>query len=127
MKDNERKVKSFFVSGFGKVVLTILMYVLVWGVISLLSELFDDPTATIILLLVFIVFGWKALSKITPDVFLLMPIGGWITYYIIKGILSFIVGFFVAPYVIAKGISTKLSDRWEEQLFLEDTDTKKNS
>ncbi len=60
-------------------------------------------------LMVFIIFagipwGWSTLSKITPQVFLFMPIGGWMLYFGVKLLISFYIGFCVMPFYIWKYI-----------------------
>ncbi len=38
-----------------------------------------------------------------------MPVGGWITYYIVKGVLTILIGCFVTPYVISRYIIRNIS------------------
>lgn len=45
-------------------------------------------------------WGWSFLNKITPNVFLFMPILGWIFYFIIKFTLAWIIGIFIMPFKI---------------------------
>ena len=47
-------------------------------------------------------FGWSTLNKITSDLFLFLPIVGWLIYFLIKFILSFYVGIFACPFIISK-------------------------
>lgn len=67
-------------------------------------------THTILLVVVFsypfsgIVPGWKTLSRITPDVFLLMPIIGWVFYLIIKLVLSLCLGLVMLPIRTVRNI-----------------------
>jgi hypothetical protein len=44
-----------------------------------------------------IIPGWKALTAITPHVFLSLPLLGWLFYFLIKFILAFFVGFVALP------------------------------
>lgn len=37
-------------------------------------------------------YGWSALNKITPNIFLIMPIIGWLIYFILKLVLAFCIG-----------------------------------
>jgi len=46
--------------------------------------------------------GWKTLTMLTPRVFLILPILGWIIYFIIKFLLSLCIGVFVFPIYIIK-------------------------
>ena len=52
-------------------------------------------------------FGWSTLNKITPETFLLvliLPALGWIVYFVIKFLLSMLIGIFVCPYRLYTGI-----------------------
>ncbi|MBN1250734.1 MAG: hypothetical protein JXR51_10495 [Bacteroidales bacterium] len=44
-----------------------------------------------------LVSGWYTLNRITPQVFLFLPLLGWIIYFIAKLFLSFAVGFVMLP------------------------------
>ncbi len=41
--------------------------------------------------------GWKTLNNITPQLFLVLPILGWLFYFIIKGCLALAVGIVAFP------------------------------
>lgn len=47
-------------------------------------------------------WGWAALNRITPRIFLFLPIVGWVIYFFIKVALSVAIGVFVFPFQIAK-------------------------
>lgn len=83
--------------------------VLLWGITVVLwsSQSIGAP----IVMLLCSYFGWKALNKIQPTMFLWMPLMGWLVYFLIKFFLSAAVGLFVAPFVIGKFIGTKLYER----------------
>lgn len=49
-------------------------------------------------------FGWIALNKITPQIFLFMPIIGWIFYFVLKLIVAMLVGIVALPYKIIKSV-----------------------
>ena len=52
-------------------------------------------------------WGWSVLNKITPNIFLFMPLMGWLIYFFIKFALSIMIGMFVTPfkiYQIIKGL-----------------------
>ena len=51
-----------------------------------------------------IVYGWKSLNSITPRVFLVLPLIGWLIYFYFKIMLSLIIGFFVAPIKLYQNI-----------------------
>lgn len=49
-------------------------------------------------------WGWSATSRITPDVFLIMPVAGWMIYFGFKYMISGIVGFFIAPFKLYRAV-----------------------
>ena len=102
MEENNSKLKEFLVSGAGKAVMIIVLYFITWGLMLSFMTIFDAPVVTVIITIALGSCGWKALNKITPAVFVVMSIKGWIIYYCIKGVLSVVIGVFVAPFVIAK-------------------------
>jgi B-box zinc finger. len=54
-------------------------------------------------------WGWSILTKITPSMFLFMSWIGWLIYFLVKLMLSMLIGMFVTPYKIYK-IIKGLSD-----------------
>lgn len=78
------------------------------------SEIMEGVVTALSLLIsvLWIVCGWKALTFITPDIFLIMPLIGWVVYFMIKGFLSLIVGIFVAPYYISKTITKTMRNKY---------------
>ena len=113
---NENKgLKEFLCSKTGGVVLTLIVYavtLIVMCVIGALSDSIGDSPVVgvvgLILLAVWTILGWKALSMIQPNIFLIMPIGGWVIYFVVKGFISMLLGIFIAPYQLAKIIRTNL-------------------
>lgn len=104
--EEKKGFKEFLCSGAGKAGMIIVLYAAIFGLVMLMIQLFQGAEyAGIIVALVFGVFGWKALNKIQPSIFLFMPIGGWVVYFIVKGVLAITIGIFVAPFVIAKKIA----------------------
>lgn len=96
---------QFLASVGGRVVLTIVFAAIIYGI--LFAALQTDNT--VLLGIVFIAcgyFGWQSLNKITPNLFLWMPLGAWAVYYLVKGLLSIFVGAFVAPVWLGKKISS---------------------
>lgn len=103
------ELKHFLATTAGRVVVTIVTAVLIFGLILLAAEIEFMP----LVFLVFAVctyFGWKALNFITPNIFLIMPVVGWIIYWLIKGVISFFVGCFVAPFQIGAMVSKAVRD-----------------
>lgn len=52
-----------------------------------------------------IIPGWKTLTRITPAVFLFLPIIGWVLYFIVKLILSLVVGLIMLPIRTVRNIA----------------------
>lgn len=50
-------------------------------------------------------WGWSVLNKITPNIFLFMPIIGWLFYFLIKCALSLMIGMFVTPFKVYQVIN----------------------
>lgn len=50
--------------------------------------------------------GWRAISKIKLDMFLVLPIVGWVLYYAFKVMLAALVGFIAMPIDVVKYIRT---------------------
>ena len=109
MNENPSKFKSFFASTAGKATIIVVFYLIIFGIIMLFVKI-DSAYLALIVMAIFAYFGWKALNRITPDVFLFMPIGGWIAYFVIKLVLSIVIGIFIAPFVISKSIAEKIQE-----------------
>ena len=56
-------------------------------------------------------YGWRALNAITPSMFLVLPIIGWFFYFIVKAIISGLIGFFITPVKIFQDINRYLELR----------------
>jgi hypothetical protein len=48
--------------------------------------------------------GWRTLTKITPRVFLILPLAGWVLYFVYKLAASAVIGPFVLPFRLASSI-----------------------
>ncbi len=106
MEERKGGFKDFLCSGAGKLAMIVLFYVLIFGLFTMLITLFENSMVVVLAFaVVFAYFGWKALNKINLNVILIMPIGKWVVYYAVKGILSLVIGVFVAPFVLAKRIA----------------------
>lgn len=108
------KFKSFLASTLGKVVVTIVSAVVIYGLFLIAAS----AESFLFALIVFgccAYFGWRTLSFITPRIFLIMPLAGWVVYFLIKGVLSFFLGFIVAPFQIGIMISRAVGNSISEQ------------
>jgi hypothetical protein len=98
---------QFLASVGGRVVITIVLAAIIYGLIGLLAGT-ENTIIMVILCIGCGYFGWQSLNKITPNLFLWMPLGAWAIYYIVKGLLSVCVGTIVAPLWLGKRISYAL-------------------
>ncbi len=104
--EEKKSFRDFICSPLGKGALIVVLYVIILSLFALLVNITESgSTVAIIMCLCFGVFGWKALNKIQPNIFLIMPIVGWLIFFIVKGVLSVLLGLFVAPFVISKKIT----------------------
>lgn len=104
--EQKKDFKDFLCSGVGKAGMIVVFYAVIFGLFMLTMQLFGNAEMIgIVYAVIFGVFGWKALSRIQPSIFLFMPIGGWVIYFIVKGVLAITIGIFVAPFVIAKKVA----------------------
>lgn len=57
-------------------------------------------------------FGWRAINRITPDIFLILPLVGWVIFFCIKFIISFFIGWIVAiPKCISMYKNIKINSK----------------
>ena len=76
-----------------------------------------NPTG---MLFIGIPFGWRILNMLTPRFFIWMPIMGWVIYFLIKFLLSYIIGFIALPIYVFRQVkninnavkASKLVDAW---------------
>jgi len=51
-----------------------------------------------------VVPGWKALTSITPNMFLFLPLLGWVLYFVIKFMLAIAIGWIILPFKLIKDV-----------------------
>lgn len=86
------------------IILAVFLVIILLAYIALI--LIDDaPWFMLVLWIFWGIFGWRTLNRIRPSYFLFLPIIGWVLFFIVKGLLSVVIGVFVAPFVIANGIT----------------------
>ncbi len=108
--EEKKSLKDFICTPLGKGTMIAVFYVIIFA-LFLFATIFGRDSGTPIMMIIplcFGFFGWKALNKIQPNIFLIMPIVGWIIYFIVKGTLSVLIGMFVAPFTISKKISESI-------------------
>lgn len=120
MKDISLKTKvlRFFAGQIGGILIICMLYLIVLGVFLTMVELAGAAAGIAFVVLAY--FGWKALNRIQPRMFIIMPVGGWLIYILVKGLLSIMIGIFVAPFVIARKINGKLRDMAREMVEREE-------
>ncbi len=52
-----------------------------------------------------IVPGWRALNRITPNIFLVLPLLGWVLYFVVKFLLAIAIGWIVLPFKLIKDVT----------------------
>ena len=107
--EEKKSFRDFICSPLGKGALIVVLYIVIWGILVALTNI--ESTSGIpgvIMGIAFGYFGWKSLSRIQPNIFLIMPIVGWLIYFFVKGVLSVLIGMFVAPFVIAKKVTESI-------------------
>ena len=53
----------------------------------------------------------ELLNSITPSMFLVLPIVGWFIYFVVKAVISGLIGFFITPVKIFQDIKRYLELR----------------
>lgn len=107
--EKNSKFKRIILSNGGYIGMIVILYIIIWGIMVALTAT-DSMVIALIYVALFTYFGWLALNKITPQMFVWMPLKGWIIYFVVKFILSIIVGMFVAPFQIAKKITAAVQN-----------------
>lgn len=98
--DGYRDIKS----DLNKRVIVGIALGIAWIVLFLSAETMLSPFAIILEGIVFacVPFGWRALTSITPKMFVWLPLVGWLIYFFIKLCISIIIGWVAAPIQISK-------------------------
>ncbi len=115
MEDKKMTFKDFLCSFAGKLCMILVLYLVIFGLIFAMFNIFQNATAPILIMgLALIVCGWRFLNRITPAMFIILPVGSYIVYLMVKIVLSFLCGIFVAPFVIANWISNVVRESLED-------------
>lgn len=102
---NNNGFKAFLLTPLGKAAMIVVLYIVILLLFTFLIGVIKSDAVVAIAAICFGIFGWRALNRITPDMFLFLSITGWIVYFCIKGALSIAIGVFVTPFLIARRIS----------------------
>ena len=96
------------VNAIGQIILTIIamafgayMYFVIGG----------SPLIIYIIMWGGVPFGWSALNKITPRVFLILPGIGWIIYFVVKLMIAMYIGWILLLIKIIKNIYTLVKSK----------------
>ena len=116
MSDNQNPITprkcppilKFLASVGGRIVLTIGFTIIIFGLVFLAMKIHE--AVALVLAVAFGFFGWQALNRITPEMFVWMPVGSWLIYYLVKGFISIFIGTFIAPVWLGKKISFKVME-----------------
>lgn len=108
MENKNTDFVEFLLSKTGRIVMIAAMYLVIFLLEVFFIGVLDSEILGLILAALLGYFGWQSLNRIRSDIFLFMPIVGWVVYFIFKGILSILIGIFVAPFVIAKKITAAI-------------------
>ena len=100
-------LRNFFASNAGYYVLSFVIAIIIWGIAVALWT--SQGELALIVILACAIFGWQALNRIQPAMFIWMSWTGWIIYFCVKFILSAMIGLFVAPFKIGKLIAGAIS------------------
>ena len=87
MSDNQNPITprkcppilKFLASVGGRIVLTIGFTIIIFGLVFLAMKIHE--AVALVLAVAFGFFGWQALNRITPEMFVWMPVGSWLIYY----------------------------------------------
>ncbi len=107
-QNNTPKIKGNAARGFwstpiGYYIMSFMIAAVIWGIVILFLAIND--TIAVVIALVCAIFGWMTLNRIQPAMFIWMSWFGWLLYFVIKLILSAIIGLFVAPFKIGRWIA----------------------
>lgn len=100
-------MRAFLASALGRLVMFIVCYAVAFGIVfgvAALASSMDIPLLMLIVLVPIIICGWHFIDWLTPAMFVWMSWAGWAIYFVIKLMASCFLGFFIAPYHIAKAI-----------------------
>lgn len=92
--------RNFILTIISSCLLAIIGFVFALGFVS---DATRSPKIELILIVVlstilmfFAPFGWNSLSRLTSSIFLILPLAGWLIYFLVKGCLSLMIGWLVA-------------------------------
>lgn len=91
-----------------RVISTLVSMAVIWGSLAVFMAVLQWFWISLPFMIICMIFGWKVLTCIDSQFFMWMSCAGWIAYFVLKGILSFFIGVFVAPFGIGKFIAERV-------------------
>ncbi|MCC8112236.1 MAG: hypothetical protein LIO74_11840 [Ruminococcus sp.] len=91
---------GFFTDFIGRILLYVISYIIMLGLILALAGI--SQVCAVIYLIAGVLFGWRFINFITPNMFIWMPLKGWLIYYIVKLFVAAFIGMLIVPYHLAK-------------------------
>ncbi|MCL2403144.1 MAG: hypothetical protein FWC86_02765 [Coriobacteriia bacterium] len=92
----------------GQATKTIVLAVIALVIGLVIGVMMEAPLGSVIIFGLWaacIPFGWKTLTKITPRMFLFLPLVGWFIYFALKFALACVVGIVAMPIFVIKAIA----------------------
>lgn len=105
--ERSRIIRELLVTFIGAFILTYLFSKLLSTPVREGGHTVPFDTVTYIMLFYIcagLIAGWQTLTRITPSMFLVLPIIGWIIYFAIKLFLAFWVGLIMLPIRTVRNI-----------------------
>lgn len=132
--DAKTKFLKHITSKAGKIGVTAMFAAIIWGLFAIaLASKIMILTYAIVIICMF--FGWKSLKIITINMFSRLNFLGGMIYFMVKGMISAVIGVFVAPIKIASMLSdysvkkmgkaesfTKTKEKVKEEIYEKQTE-----
>ena len=104
--------QSFMKGSGGRLLITAVSAVVIWG---LMTFFYFSKSNELVLVVAAVCgfFGWRALNKIQPAMFIWMSWVGWLIYFAIKFLLSVAIGFCITPFILGKKLGGSIHDNMQ--------------
>ena len=107
--NNQQGGANFFRGPGGRILITAISALIIWGLMVVFISS-DNSPLVLIVAGVCAFFGWRALNRIQPTMFVWMSWAGWVAYFLIKFFLSVAIGFVIAPFILGKKLGYRIQD-----------------
>lgn len=116
----ETKKKAITTFGLSAIFAILFFTVIIIEIIYSSKSNVMENILMLVLSIVFgagIPFGWSALNRLTSNLFLFLPLVGWLIYFVIKFILAYFIGWAVAiPKFIALVRELRVTQEMEKRI-----------